>query len=118
MSSATPTAEDKQTARLKLIRTILALVCGSAYVGGQAAGYDYGTPTTVGLDAGLLRDLIVAGFAGLATFWPQASKATVLFKSLTNDPKVQEMGTQLEALQLRVVELEKLRAAQAGKGTP
>lgn len=115
---ATPTAEDRNAARLKLIRTILALVCGGAYVGGQAAGYDYGAQTNLGLDAGLLRDLVVAGFASLATFWPQASKASVLFKSLVNDPKVQQMATRLEALELRVQELEKLRAAQQTKGTP
>jgi hypothetical protein len=97
---------DSGTRRAKLLRTILGTLSGTAYVAGQSAGYDYGTPTTLGIDAGLLRDIITAALAMAATFWPQVSKVGVIFKSLSNDPRVETMEAKLTVIETRVAKLE------------
>lgn len=79
-----------------VIRTILALLAAGSVPVLHGAGYQGGAETTVGIDGGTIRDLTALLLALAATFFPQL---TVLWKSLTNDPRVQELQKRLEALE-------------------
>lgn len=102
---------DKSATRAKLIRSVLGTLAAGTYVGGQAAGYDYGAGTTAGVDAGLLRDGITTALAMAATFWPALSRVSVLWRSLTNDDRVTKLADTVDTLTQRVAALEQKSAA-------
>jgi hypothetical protein len=101
------TAAADKPAPKKAARSILATLAGTAFVGLNASGYEYGTETTIGIDAGLLRDGLSGAIAVAATFWPQFGKVSVLWKSLSNDPRVTELERKVTLIDTRVTTLEK-----------
>lgn len=85
-----------------IVRGALALLAAGSVPAMHAAGYQGGTPTTVGVDGGTVRDLTAVALSLAAVFYP---KITSIWKSLTNDPRI-------EALEKR---LDKLEAAKTAK---
>lgn len=105
------TVQADKPAPKKAARSLLATLAGTAFVGLNASGYEYGTETTAGIDAGLLRDGVSGALAVAATFWPQLSKVSVLWKSLSNDPRVTEVERKVTLIDTRVSALEKKQPA-------
>ena len=78
------------------VRAILGLVAAGAFPALHSAGYQGGAETNIGVDGGTIRDLSAVVLALGAVFYPQL---TTIWKSLTNDPRV-------EALEIRVTKLD------------
>lgn len=78
------------------VRGIIALVAAGAFPALHYAGYQGGAETTAGIDGGTIRDLSTVAVSLGAVFYPQI---TTIWKSLTNDPRV-------ESLENRVTKLE------------
>lgn len=82
-----------------IVRAGLAVVAGGTYVGMKTGGYVDGVDTSVGVDAGNIRDTVTAIMTACVVFYPQLRKYQTFWRSLTNDDRVQQLEQQVAELQ-------------------
>jgi hypothetical protein len=83
-------------ARLQfIVRTILGLMAAGSMPALRSAGYESGAETTVGLDAGIVRDAVAGGLALAAVFFPQI---LTVWSMITNTPRIQALEKRVDKL--------------------
>jgi len=86
----------------KIARGALGMLAGSTFVGMQTAGYVDGAETTAGIDAGLIRDFIAAALTMASVAYPKLTRASVFYKSLTNQDALDEANNEIARLNKRI----------------
>lgn len=85
--------------RARLIRGVLtAILTVSGYAGLHGYGYQDGVDTTVGLDAGLVRDVATALIACAVGWFPSAEKFRTWWRTFTNADRVAELQAEIAKL--------------------
>lgn len=84
------------SARLQMIiRTVLGLLAAGSLPALSQAGYQPGTETTVGVDAGTVRDVVAGALALAAVFYPQI---LTIWSMITNTPRIEAIEKRLDKL--------------------
>ena len=98
----------------KFARAAIAAAAGGTFVGLQANGYVDGAETTIGVDAGLMRDAVSAILAAAAMWYPRFTRFRVFWRSLTNDGRVEHLEAEVTRLKS---ELKNARANETQIGS-
>lgn len=85
----------KSTRLHTIARVALAIFAGVTGGGMYASGYTAGTDTSVGMDAGTLRDTVMGLLAAASVFYPQI---LTVWNSLTNNPRLDSLEKRVDKL--------------------
>lgn len=85
----------KSTRLHTIARVALAIFAAVTGGGMYASGYTAGTDTSVGMDAGTLRDTVMGLLAAASVFYPQI---LTVWNSLTNNPRLDSLEKRVDKL--------------------